>query len=67
MILKSTMEELEYLCRLCASKMGILMGFPIFEVRNPTRSIDKKIAACLPVQVCYNILKLLHLFKIFKM
>lgn len=44
-------EEFEYLCRLCATKTGILMGLPIFEAGNQMRNIDKKIAACLPVQV----------------
>ncbi|XP_031783060.1 zinc finger protein isoform X1 [Nasonia vitripennis] len=45
------MEELNYLCRLCATKMGILMGLPIFEGGEQMRNIDKKIAACLPVQI----------------
>ncbi|XP_015191821.1 PREDICTED: zinc finger protein 2-like [Polistes dominula] len=44
-------EEFDYLCRLCATKTGILMGLPIFEAGNQMRNIHKKIAACLPVQV----------------
>ncbi|KAF7418744.1 hypothetical protein HZH68_001397 [Vespula germanica] len=44
-------EEFDYLCRLCATKTGILMGLPIFEAGDQMRNIDKKIAACLPVQV----------------
>ncbi|XP_034938294.1 zinc finger protein 260-like [Chelonus insularis] len=43
--------EFDYLCRLCATKTGILMGLPIFEAGDRLRNIDKKIAACLPVQV----------------
>lgn len=53
------MEELNYLCRLCATKMGILMGLPIFEGGEQMRNIDKKIAACLPVQVCLIICEML--------
>lgn len=30
------------------------MGLPIFEAGDQMRNIDKKIAACLPVQVKYN-------------
>lgn len=48
-------EELDYLCRLCATKMGILMGLPIFDDGEGMRSIDKKISACLPVQVFFII------------
>ncbi|XP_011141484.1 zinc finger protein 2-like [Harpegnathos saltator] len=47
----AVVEEFDYLCRLCAAKTGILMGLPIFEAGNQMRNIDKKIAACLPVQV----------------
>ncbi|KOC67315.1 Zinc finger protein 484 [Habropoda laboriosa] len=47
----AVVEEFDYLCRLCATKTGILMGLPIFEAGNQMRNIDKKIAACLPVQV----------------
>lgn len=48
----AVVEELSYLCRLCAAKTGILiLGLPIFETGDQMRNIDKKIAACLPVQV----------------
>ncbi|XP_070167908.1 zinc finger protein 260 [Polyergus mexicanus] len=47
----AVVEEFDYLCRLCATKTGILMGLPIFEAGEQMRNIDKKIAACLPVQV----------------
>ncbi|XP_011499854.1 PREDICTED: zinc finger protein 519-like [Ceratosolen solmsi marchali] len=47
----SVVEEIDYLCRLCATKMGILMGLPIFEANEQMRNIDKKISACLPVQI----------------
>ncbi|EZA50182.1 hypothetical protein DMN91_001830 [Ooceraea biroi] len=47
----AVVEEFDYLCRLCAAKTGILMGLPIFEAGDQMRNIDKKIAACLPVQV----------------
>jgi hypothetical protein len=47
----AVVEEFDYLCRLCATKTGILMGLPIFEAGDQMRNIDKKIAACLPVQV----------------
>ncbi|KYQ55806.1 hypothetical protein ALC60_05305 [Trachymyrmex zeteki] len=47
----AVIEEFDYLCRLCATKTGILMGLPIFEAGDQMRNIDKKIAACLPVQV----------------
>jgi hypothetical protein len=47
----SVVDEIDYLCRLCATKMGILMGLPIFEANEQMRNIDKKISACLPVQV----------------
>ncbi|CAG5106360.1 Protein of unknown function [Cotesia congregata] len=48
----AVIEEFNYLCRLCATKTGIMiMGFPIFEPGERLRNIDKKIAACLPVQV----------------
>ncbi|XP_011159381.2 zinc finger protein 717 [Solenopsis invicta] len=47
----AVVEEFDYLCRLCASKTGLLMGLPIFEAGDQMRNIDKKIAACLPVQV----------------
>ncbi|XP_066599427.1 zinc finger protein 260-like [Prorops nasuta] len=47
----AVVEEFDYLCRLCATKTGILMGLPIFETGDQMRNIDKKIAACLPVQV----------------
>ncbi|XP_076239749.1 uncharacterized protein LOC143182575 [Calliopsis andreniformis] len=47
----AVVEEFNYLCRLCATKTGILMGLPIFEAGDQMRNIDKKIAACLPVQV----------------
>lgn len=47
----AVVDEFEYLCRLCATKIGILMGLPIFEAGDHMRNIDKKIAACLPVQV----------------
>lgn len=47
----AVVEEFDYLCRLCATKTGILMGLPIFEDGEQMRNIDKKIAACLPVQV----------------
>lgn len=52
----AVVEEFDYLCRLCATKTGILMGLPIFEAGDQMRNIDKKIAACLPVQVksCTN-------------
>ncbi|KAF3425007.1 hypothetical protein E2986_11995 [Frieseomelitta varia] len=46
----AVVEEFDYLCRLCATKTGILMGLPIFEAGDQMRNIDKKIAACLPVQ-----------------
>ncbi|XP_014485168.1 PREDICTED: zinc finger protein 2 homolog isoform X2 [Dinoponera quadriceps] len=47
----AVVEEFDYLCRLCAVKTDILMGLPIFEAGDQMRNIDKKIAACLPVQV----------------
>lgn len=47
----AVVKEFDYLCRLCATKTGILMGLPIFEAGDQMRNIDKKIAACLPVQV----------------
>lgn len=47
----AVVEEFDYLCRLCAAKTGLLMGLPIFEAGDQMRNIDKKIAACLPVQV----------------
>ncbi|EGI67202.1 PREDICTED: zinc finger protein 665-like [Acromyrmex echinatior] len=47
----AVVEEFDYLCRLCATKTGILMGLPIFEAGDQMRNIDKKIEACLPVQV----------------
>ncbi|XP_012286496.1 zinc finger protein 2 [Orussus abietinus] len=47
----AVVEEFDYLCRLCATKTGILMGLPIFEAGDQMRNIDKKIAACLPVRV----------------
>ena len=52
----AVVEEFDYLCRLCATKTGILMGLPIFGAGDQMRNIDKKIAACLPVQVksCTN-------------
>ncbi|XP_043252189.1 zinc finger protein 260-like isoform X2 [Colletes gigas] len=50
----AVVEEFDYLCRLCATKTGILMGLPIFEAGDQMRNIDKKIAACLPVQVSMN-------------
>lgn len=50
----AVVEEFDYLCRLCAAKTGILMGLPIFEAGDQMRNIDKKIAACLPVQVKYD-------------
>ncbi|XP_020278456.1 zinc finger protein 813-like isoform X2 [Pseudomyrmex gracilis] len=48
----AVVEEFSYLCRLCAAKTGILiLGLPIFETGDQMRNIDKKIAACLPVQI----------------
>lgn len=52
----AVVEEFDYLCRLCATKTGILMGLPIFEAGDQMRNIDKKIASCLPVQV----VKIMH-------
>lgn len=47
----AVIDEIDYLCRLCGTKTGILMGLPIFEAGDRIRNIDKKIAVCLPVQV----------------
>ncbi|XP_058804670.1 zinc finger protein 260-like [Phymastichus coffea] len=47
----SEMEDLDYLCRLCATKINLLMGLPIFEENDHVRNLHKKIAACLPVQI----------------
>lgn len=57
----AVVEEFDYLCRLCAAKTGILMGLPIFEAGDQMRNIDKKIAACLPVQVKYNCRAIINL------
>ncbi|XP_023248360.1 zinc finger protein 260-like [Copidosoma floridanum] len=43
--------KLNYLCRFCASKIDILMGLPIFEENEQSRSLNKKISTCLPVKV----------------
>ena len=48
--------EFDYLCRLCATKTGMMMGLPIFEAGDRMRNIDKKIAACLPIQVRFSII-----------
>lgn len=45
----AVVDEFNELCRLCGTKTGILMGLPIFGDRM--QNIEKKIAACLPVQV----------------
>lgn len=44
-------EEYDYLCRLCAAKLNILISLPIFGNNEKIKNIDKKIGACLPVQV----------------
>lgn len=53
-------DDFEYMCRLCTTKTGILMGLPIFETGDDdqVRNIEKKIAACLPIQVSLIILYL---------
>lgn len=48
----ATGEEYDDLCRLCATKLSILMSLPIFGNGEKVKNIDKKIVACLPVQVC---------------
>ncbi|KAJ8676310.1 hypothetical protein QAD02_012097 [Eretmocerus hayati] len=47
----AVVREFDDLCRLCATKMEILMGFPIFESGDPIKNMEKKITACLPVQI----------------
>lgn len=47
-------EDLDYLCRLCATKMSIIMGQPIFEENDDMKNVYKKITACFPVQVCQS-------------
>ncbi|KAJ8894482.1 hypothetical protein PR048_007136, partial [Dryococelus australis] len=39
------------LCRLCANKISVLMGTPIFDREGDTKQIPQKIATCLPVEV----------------
>lgn len=50
-------EEYGDLCRLCATKLSILMSLPIFGNAEKIKNIDKKIVACLPVQVSLTNLK----------
>ncbi|GLV45931.1 Meiotic central spindle [Carabus blaptoides fortunei] len=44
-------ENCNELCRLCASKVNVLIGINIFEGAGTVREINKKISVCLPIQV----------------
>lgn len=44
------------LCRLCASKVNIVIALNIFSNEGTMRQINKKIETCLPVQVRFNVL-----------